>query len=496
LKVGGIRGRIGLQFLFKSTLRQGEIAMSRIILIIGVAVGVVFCSASLADGERVIGGKIDFVDYSIFAEHWLDSYCIPCEGDFTGDLTVDFNDLEILSAHWLEEYFLAPSYEYGIYAGGLGGVPLTFVLRGTGNPTPITGGEYGGRDKVNGNMFVDGDADMYEESSVNPALPPNPYGIGGDVDAMGDIDIYDSATISGDVNSGAAAYSPADLAGMNYAVNNTHNVSQIFADAGVSSGYLPVGHLLRDVFVINPADRSAECASTAGDDFFFEPSSGFIVGSWQTAPTPLHAGVNRIYYIDGDLWMHSKSTFGFDMDGKVTMIVTGDMHICDNLQYANADSILGLVALGEYDPNGELISGGDVIFGDPVYGTVYTFSGMILASNDFLFNSQVFGSFSAEPKSGFTVNGNLAAMNIVSIERDWYSKWNGFEFIARPARYNDATSQWVDSETGAVLTTTEISTLRHYQMIVNYDDRVRSPDTQPPGLPRGDGAIPDYSPLR
>lgn len=35
----------------------------------------------------------------------------------------------------------------------------------------------------------------------------------------------------------------------------------------------------------------------------------------------------------------------------------------------------------------------------------------------------------------------------------------------------------------------EIGSLRHYQMKITYDDRVRTQDTQPPGLPRGKGTI-------
>jgi hypothetical protein len=72
-------------------------------------------------------------------------------------------------------------------------------------------------------------------------------------------------------------------------------------------------------------------------------------------------------------------------------------------------------------------------------------------------------------------------MGRVSVERDWYT--NGT--TAKPAKYNPTTGQWADVETGTVLTATQIGTLRHYQMIVNYDDRVRSPETRPPGLPRG-----------
>jgi hypothetical protein len=389
--------------------------------------------------------------------------------------------------------FLAPPYECGIYAGGLTGLNWTFRLRGTGNPIPKSGGEVGGKDTVNGNIFVDGDVALYQESCIRPPVGDNPFNLQGDVFATGDVDLYDSATIAGDINEGYPPYGTPDLVGMEYAVNNTHNVSQIFAGQTIDSrGRLPVGHPLREVFRKNPTyDRSAECASTTGDDFFFEPASGFIGGSsYKDAPTPLHAGNNRIYYIDGNLWVNSKSdTYGFNMDGKVTIVVTGNIYICDNLKYADANSMLGLVALGKYDANGDLISGGNIIFGDPTYGTMYIFSAMMFAANDFLFNSKTLGNYPKEPESGFTITGNLAALNHVSIERDWYDKWNGYSYTARPARYDPATNKWYDSGTGAALTSTEISSMRHYQMVINYDDRVRTQNTQPPGLPRGTGLI-------
>ena len=40
-----------------------------------------------------------------------------------------------------------------------------------------------------------------------------------------------------------------------------------------------------------------------------------------------------------------------------------------------------------------------------------------------------------------------------------------------------------------MLSSSEIDTLRHYQMKVDYDARVRDVATQPPGLPKGKGSI-------
>jgi hypothetical protein len=77
-------------------------------------------------------------------------------------------------------------------------------------------------------------------------------------------------------------------------------------------------------------------------------------------------------------------------------------------------------------------------------------------------------------------------MGQVSIERDWYSKRTGSQsYTPTPASYNPETNKWVDSETGDTLSRREIDSIRHYQMVVNYDSRVRDPETQPSGLPKG-----------
>jgi hypothetical protein len=381
--------------------------------------------------------------------------------------------------------FLAAPFEDAVYAANKGGGAWAFELRGTGTPVASMGREKGGRDVINGDIFVNGDVFLREQSRVDAAPAPNKWKLDGDVEATGSISVLDSAKISGTQTNSTEIPDTIDLISMDYAHNNTHNVSQIFTDAGVSSGHLPAGNELREVFVKNPSDRSTECSSTAGNDYFFEPSSGFVAGTEKTGATPVHMGTDRVYYVDGDVWVHNKVTYGFLVDGKVTIVATGNIHISDNIEYKNTQSMLGLVSLGEYDSSGNLISGGNIYFGDPRYGTMFTVSGMMFAANDFLFNTDAVTHNSAEPTSGFTINGSFAAQGQVKVERDWYTSGT----TARPAHYDAATSQWVDSLSGAVLTSTQISSLKHYQMIVNYDDRVRSSETRPPGLPKGGNKI-------
>jgi len=382
--------------------------------------------------------------------------------------------------------FLSPPYERAVYAGNVTGGAWEFSLRGEGDPQPVGwgGGEVGGKDIINGNLYVHGDTSLYQESNVNPSPQSN---FNGDIESTGTASILDEATVSGSVTDGAAVKTHPSLADMNYAVNNTHDVSKIFADAGIDSGYLPSGHELYNVMVKNPGNRSGECGTTSGDDYFLEPASVSGGGDQKDATTPLDVGENRVYYVDGDVWVHSPQTYGFLVDGKVTIVATGDIHISDNIKYANDESLLGLIALGKYDGSGQLVSGGNIYFGDPRFGTIYTVSGLMFAANDFLYNTDSITGGSEEPETGFSVFGNLNALNQVRINRDWYDP-DGYG-DARPAYFDPATDQWVDLQTGDALTSTEINSLRHYQMTITYDDRVRTQETQPPGLPTGKSTI-------
>jgi hypothetical protein len=413
------------------------------------------------------------------------------EANFKVDLDIDANPPFAVSTGTAglevkkikeELTFLAPPYENAVYAGNVAGNKWDFSLRGEGNPkvAGMSGREVGGKDIVNGDIFVNGDASLYEESIVNPS-PLGNYK--GDIDSTGKTKVLDSASVSGTITDGASAQPQPDLVNMNYAVNNTHNVSKIFADAGVDYGYLPSDNELYDVMVKNPTNRLGECDTTAGDDYFLEPSKVDNFGAqYKDARTPLDLGENRIYYVDGDLWVHSPSTYGFLVDGKVTFVVTGDIHISDNLKYADDESLLGLVALGEYNDSGELISGGNIFFGDPRFGTMSTASAFMFAADSFLYNTDAISRSSAEPTSGISIYGNLNALNQVSIQRDWYTK-GGKPMSAFFDSTLGESGAWVDSETGKALTAKEISSLRHYQMAITYDDRIRNSETQPPGLP-------------
>lgn len=381
----------------------------------------------------------------------------------------------------MELTFLARPYEEGIYAANGSGSDFVLMLRGQGTNA----------DAVYGNILANGDVALYEDSQVNPPTGSNPYGLNGDVEATGVVDVYDSAMIAGTESEGVPPPTPPDLLAMEYDTHHTYNVAQIFDSEGASN-QLPSDHELYNVILKNPSDRVTECATTVGDDYFLEPASGFVSGTQETSTTPLNLGDKTVYYVDGNVWIHSYDTYGFLLDGQSTVVATGNIYICDNTEYADTDSLLGLVALGSYDGADQLKSGGNIYFGDPRFGTTYSVAGLMFAANDFLYNTDSVTDTAQEPKTGFSIYGNMAALNQVSINRDWYTDESTGK--ARPAVFTttDAspdTPQWIDVETGEVLTADEISGMRHYQMKVHYDDRVRDPETQPPALPEGKGRI-------
>jgi hypothetical protein len=56
---------------------------------------------------------------------------------------------------------------------------------------------------------------------------------------------------------------------------------------------------------------------------------------------------------------------------------------------------------------------------------MYHVLSMMFAANNFLFNTDPITHRPAEPKTGFTIDGCFAAMNHISLIRDWYTKGSG-----------------------------------------------------------------------
>ncbi len=399
----------------------------------------------------------------------VDLSTTPPSAIATGSINGQTKRIEVLLS------YLARPYEEALYAANTDGKPFDLNLSGKGALGDI----------INGNVLINGNVSLFEDSQVSPPPAPNLHGLQGDVIATGSVDLYDGSSISGTNQSGASMTPPPDLQSMKYSINNTHDVANIYSTEGNGGERLPNTHALYDVFTQDPSNRSSECASTSGSDYFFEPVN-------LSHTSPLDLGNDTVYYVDGNVWFHSQKALIFAVSGKATIVATGNIYLCDDLVYANNDSILGLIALGSYNPSGSLVKGGNIYFGDPRWGTLDRVDALMFAGNDFLFNTDSQTDTAVEPGSGFTVNGNMAAANQVSINRDWYTtdssrKSTAAVQVQDPS--NPGTFKWVSEKNGSDLSNSEKLSLRHYRMHVNYDARVRDEDTQPSGLPEGGGQV-------
>lgn len=407
--------------------------------------------------------------------------------------------------------FLPDHFNDVIRGENLRGVPWHLILRGDkygnieGPRVPRRQGTHypGGNDLVVGNVNVNGGFRMYDDSSVSGMPAPNTYDVMGDVNYSGELYQESGTTIAGStVQTSAGDYEAPDLGEMDYADNNHYNIAGIFDELNISSGRIPANHpeygALHDVVIMNPSDRSTENASTSGDDFYFESSSGSYGNNTpSTGESLLQLGDDKTYYVDGHVWFHKYGPYGFEIDGQAVIVATEDIHISDNITYADrgrdpGDDLLALVALGDYSGGSHAAGTGNIYFGDPEFGTLFTCDAFMFANNDFLYNTWTTGSQEgdqAEPESGFRVFGNFMAMNRVVIKRDWYKPDGSGSY--RAAEYVKVTDSegitswvWKDVDNGSALNSTEIKGLRHYAMQVRYDDRIRDAATQMSGLPK------------
>jgi hypothetical protein len=344
----------------------------------------------------------------------------------------------------------------------------------------------GGNDIMLGIVNANGSVRMYDESQVvDSGLIP------GNVIYSGDLEQAATTYIEGTtMQIPSGSYDPPDLSANEYHINNDYDIAQIFNNLSISSGRLPSSHPLYNLVVKNPSNRASENSSTDGDDFYFEPATITNTGTPATGSTPLSLSNNVTYYVDGHVWFHNTSTFGFEVSGQSLIVSTGSIHISDNISYSDRTSdLLALVALGQLnDTTGAYESDGNIYFGDPRFGTTYTVDAFMFANNDFLYNTDsVDPTSQQEPETGFQVFGNYMAVGQISLLRDWYKPDSETNYLA--ASYDAASGTWKDALSEDPLSTTEVDSLRHYAMKVEYDARVRDADDFITNLPYGTSDI-------
>jgi hypothetical protein len=263
-----------------------------------------------------------------------------------------------------------------------------------------------------------------------------------------------------------------DIAGMNYPVTADVKVNDEFRTAvnrnspqGGRAWTLPASNPAH-IFVRNPSDRVAQTALTPRDDYFLEdwtqplrtdansdgrnPNVIQLTRDGPTANPGPRDGNNKVYYIDGNLWIHNNSSMSFQLrhqggqGTRITIVVKGNIYISDNIFYQNRNHDgLALIAIKDTS----LANTGNIYFGDPAFGTLENMDSFMYAENNF-YDSNLSASGSAR----LVLNGNMTAGNQVAINRD-----NG---------------------------------LNHTKLTVNFDDRLMDQSIDLPGIPGVNGAGP------
>ena len=301
-------------------------------------------------------------------------------------------------------------WDTAIFAGNSGADPdYTLELGGVG----IQG------DEVIGNIYSGGDVDVDGDATVS-----------GVIDAVG--------TITGASGTENQPHPVPDIAGMNYETNHDFDVSAMFAAGGLSASN-PLGgtafELPEDspahIFRMNPNDRLDEINDTAKDDYFLEdpymPTTDFTdpeLGSGHTITLsgasggqPGPEGSNKVYYIDGNLWVHN-GPFGrlrLKHDGpdgaKVVFVVKGNVYFSDDVLVTDpdTDAVAFIAIVDENEPDS-----GNIYMGDPRYGTLDYMEAFMYAENNFYDNN-----LDESGSSTVKVKGNMTAGNQVAINRDF-----------------------------------------------------------------------------
>jgi hypothetical protein len=332
-------------------------------------------------------------------------------------------------------------YDHALFAGNSGGDDAyDLSLGGLGvQADQVLGDVYSG-----GGVAVNGDASVT-----------------GDVRATGDITGADGDT-------GVSQPIP-DIASEDYENSADFDVASLFStatyksdDAGGSAWQMPESSPAH-IFRKNPSDRASNTSATAKDDYFledpYEPvrtdshsdgSDPFMISLSGINGEPGVDGNGKVYYIDGNLWIHNKKVYSFMIEHaasesvQVTFVAKGNIYFSDNIFYQNTETD-GIAFIAMKDDGVE--DSGNIYFGDPVFGTLEQMHAFMYAENDFIDNN-----LNAEGSATVAVYGNMTAGNKVDIRRDWGSQ--------------------------------------HSRLTVNYDGRISNGDLDMPGLPgagNGDG---------
>jgi hypothetical protein len=292
---------------------------------------------------------------------------------------------------------------------------------------------------------------------------------GGGVAVTGDADVDGTIRAQDDVTGApgeSGVYQPTpDLVAMDYPNTADFKVADLFGAAtyktnslGGAAFQLPESSPAH-IFRKNPSDRATDTTTTVKDDYFLEDpyeavSSSSTVNVANATTISLSGisgepGVNgnhKVYYIDGNLWIHNRKIYSFaikhnEPNGiQVTFVAKGNIYFSDNVLYKNpAEDGVAFIAMKDEG----VADSGNIYFGDPVFGTLEQMHAFMYAENNFIDKN-----LSATGSATVTVFGNMTAGNKVDIQRDYGTQ--------------------------------------HSRLTVNYDGRISLGDLDMPGIPTAD----------
>ncbi len=168
------------------------------------------------------------------------------------------------------------------------------------------------------------------------------------------------------------------------------------------------------IFRKNPTDVSYPKIS-GKDDYFLEDPTDSTYGDSHQYITVKTNGNDKVYYVDGNLYIHNPNSYDFmfrEPGTKITIVANGNIVISDEFWYnggtEDPQDMMALIALVDEDVE----NSGNIYLGDAVYGTGGDVHAMLYAENDFKDNNL---DTSGQPN--LSVFGNMTAGDQVIINR-------------------------------------------------------------------------------
>jgi hypothetical protein len=241
---------------------------------------------------------------------------------------------------------------------------------------------------------------------------------------------HDVAVTSSDFTSGST-------------ITDTSKPEHIFARNPSGRGNTRIrdvnGNYIDDFFLEDDSQGSTELPAICKDDNV-ERNDGTIyydvTDSYRINVLP--EANNKLYFVDGNLYIHHPSAFSFRFKTpgtRITIVARGNITISDEFYY-NADYPTGAQQIAYQDFNSTKVlnpkdalcmialknpnqptNSGNILIGDRTYGTGGSIHAMLYAENNFIDNNLDSGA-----QNYISVFGNMTAGNFVDLKRSGSSR--------------------------------------------------------------------------